>query len=185
MSDDSAATLTIPVGPDDHSIGPEDAPVTLVEYGDYECPYCRQAHPIVRQVRERLGDQFRFVFRHFPIRAIHPHAQHAAEAAEAAGAQGRFWEMHDILFENQEQLDDASLRAYAARLRLDLDRFTRDMEEHTFAERIDDDLMGGVRSGVNGTPTFYLNGPRYEQSWELEPLTTAIEEAIRQDSPEG
>jgi protein-disulfide isomerase len=182
MSQDPPTPLTVPVGPEDHSIGPADAPVTLVEYGDYECPYCRQAHPTLKQIRDRFGDEFLFVFRNFPIRTTHPHAQHAAEAAEAAGAQGRYWEMHDILFENQEQLDDASLRAYAARLQLNLEQFNREMSGHTHADRVRNDFMGGVRSGVNGTPTFYLNGFRYELSWELEPLTAAIEEATRQNT---
>src|SRR6266566_10155949 len=100
------AMLTVPVGPRDHRQGPEDAPVTLVEYGDYECPYCGAAHPVVKEIQQRLGDQLCFVFRHFPLTQIHPHAEHAAEAAEAAGAQGKFWQMHDTLFEHQQALDD-------------------------------------------------------------------------------
>src|SRR5580765_3448668 len=114
MSDDDVARLTMPVGTRDHAQGPADAPVTLVEYGDYECPHCGRAHPIVKEVQRRLGSKLRFVFRHFPLKEIHPHAEHAAEAAEAAGAQGKFWEMHDRLFERQFALEDSSVLEYAA-----------------------------------------------------------------------
>jgi protein-disulfide isomerase len=157
--------LTIPVAARDHSQGPPDAPVTLVEYGDYECPYCGMAYPVVKQLQKAMGRELRFVFRNFPIRESHPHAEHAAEAAEAAGAQGKFWEMHDTLYEHQRALDDASLVRHAERLGLDVARFTADLRQHAFAARVREDFLSGVRSGVNGTPTFFVNGERYEGAW--------------------
>jgi protein-disulfide isomerase len=172
------AELTVPVDVDrDHVQGPADASVTLLEYGDYECPYCGAAYPIVKEVQDRMGDKLRFVFRNFPITTSHPHAEQAAEAAEAAGSQGRFWEMHDTLYENQRRLGDADLRSYAARLGLDLESFERDVAEHVHAPRVREDFMSGVRSGVNGTPTFYINGVRHDDSYELETLLAALEQA--------
>ena len=161
----SGGTLTPPVGPSDHAAGPADAPVTLVEYGDFECPYCGQAYPIVKALQERLGQQLRVVFRHFPLSESHPHAEHAAEAAEAAGVQERFWEMHDALYENQDALSDEALLGYAAELGLDATRVARELEGGMWAERVRTDFRGGVRSGVNGTPTFFINGERYDGSW--------------------
>ncbi|HEU0165782.1 MAG TPA: thioredoxin domain-containing protein [Thermomicrobiales bacterium] len=172
-------TLVLPVGERDHASGPVDAPVTLVEYGDYQCPYCGRAYPIVKAVQEALGDNLRFIFRNFPITTSHEHAQHAAEVAEAAAAQGKFWEMHDLLFENQDALDDDHLRGLAQQLGLDLARFEADMTGHHFAERVREDFMSGVRSGVNGTPTFFINGARFDGSWEQESLTAALEDAAR------
>jgi protein-disulfide isomerase len=170
--------LTIPVTEDrDHIQGPAEAPVTLIEYGDYQCPYCGVAYPIVKDVQARMGDRLRFVFRNFPITTKHPNAEAAAEAAEAASAQGKFWEMHDVLYENQKRLRDADLHGYAEQLGLDLDRFDREVAGHVYAERIRDDFMGGVRSGVNGTPTFYINGMRYDESYEPEQLLAALERA--------
>ncbi|HEY6605497.1 MAG TPA: thioredoxin domain-containing protein [Gaiellaceae bacterium] len=172
------AELTVPVDVDrDHIQGPADASVTLLEYGDYECPYCGAAYPIVKEVQDRMGDRLRFVFRNFPITTSHPHAEQAAEAAEAAGSQGRFWEMHDTLYENQRRLGDADLRSYAARLGLNLESFERDVAEHVHAPRVREDFMSGVRSGVNGTPTFYVNGVRHDDSYELETLLAALEQA--------
>jgi protein-disulfide isomerase len=173
-----AAKLTLPVSEDrDHIQGPADAPVTLVEYGDYECPYCGAAYPIVKQVQERMGDRLRFVFRNFPITTSHPHAEQAAEAAEAAAAQGRFWEMHDYLYEHQRHLETPDLVGYAEALGLDAERFADDLAEHAYAARVREDFMSGVRSGVNGTPTFYINGIRHDGSYALEELSAAIEEA--------
>ena len=174
------STLALPVFPDrDHIRGSLDAPVSLVEYGDYECPYCRAAHPIVDEIQARMGDELQFVFRHFPMTTVHAHAEEAAEAAEAAGAQGRFWEMHDVLFKNQEQLAPHYLRAYAGALGLDTQRFDRDLAEHVYAYRVREDFMSGVRSGVNGTPTFYINGVRHDGSWELPALMAALQRAAR------
>jgi protein-disulfide isomerase len=177
MSEPRGPHLTSPVGERDHAEGPATAAVTLVEYGDYECPYCGRAYPMVKEVQRRLGDRLRFVFREFPLAQAHPHAQHAAEAAEAAAAQGKFWEMHDELFEQQQALDDPHLVAYAERLHLDVPRFERDLSEHRFAARVREDFMSGLRSGVNGTPTFYVNGRRHDGSYDVETLVAAIEAA--------
>jgi protein-disulfide isomerase len=149
--------------------------VTLVEYGDYECPYCGAAYPIIKQVQERMGEKLRFVFRNFPITTSHPHAGQAAEAAEAAASQGSFWEMHDLLYENQRRLEDEHLRTYAEQLGLDLESFDRDLAEHVHAARVREDFMSGVRSGVNGTPTFYINGARHDDSYEVNTLLAALE----------
>jgi protein-disulfide isomerase len=169
--------LTLPVGERDHVLGPATAPVTLVEYGDYECPYCGQAHGVMKEVQRRLGRRLRFAFRHFPLTMVHPHAQHAAEAAEAAGAQGRFWQMHDMLFENQTALDDESLVLYAAALGLDQRRFVAELATHVHGPRVREDFLSGARSGVNGTPTFFINGVRHDGSFHLVALLEAIEEA--------
>jgi protein-disulfide isomerase len=170
--------LTIPVSDErDHVQGPADAPVTLLEYGDYECPYCGAAYPIVKEVQDQMGDRLRFVFRNFPITTSHPHAERAAEAAEAAGSQGKFWEMHDLLYEKQQRLDDSDLRSYAEELGLDLRAFDEDMASGVHAERVREDFMSGVLSGVNGTPTFYVNGVRHDDSYELESLLAALERA--------
>jgi len=169
--------LTIPVNERDHVLGPETAAVTLVEYGDFECPYCGAAHPSVVQVRETLGDELRFAFRNFPLSQIHPHSLQAAEAAEAAGAQGRFWEMHDLLFTNQRALELDDLLGYAAALDLDLDRFALELDQHTHEPRIREDFMSGIRSGVNGTPTFFVNGMRHNGGYDPESLLEAIRAA--------
>jgi protein-disulfide isomerase len=172
------ARLTLPVSQRDHQQGPATAPVTLVEYGDYECPYCGEAYPIVKEIQRRLGDRLRFVFRNFPLTQSHPHAEHAAEAAEAAAAQEKFWEMHDYLFEHQQALDDAHLVQYAVALNLDQETFVREMTEHVHTNRVREDFLSGVRSGVNGTPTFFINGVRHDDSYELETLLAAIEAAM-------
>lgn len=176
------AVLTLPVSPDrDHIRGPVNAPVTLLEYGDYECPYCGAAHPIVNAVQARMGDELRFVFRHFPLTTVHPHAERAAEAAEAAGAQGKFWKMHDTLYDNQRQLADPFLPASARAIGLDLDRFSRDLAQHTHAAKVREDFMSGVRSGVNGTPSFFINGVRHDGPWDFANLLTAVQEAAGTD----
>jgi protein-disulfide isomerase len=159
------STLNPPVSERDHVAGSEAAPVTLVEYGDYECPYCGMAYPIVKAAQRKLGDQLRFIFRNFPLREIHQHAQHAAEAAEAAAAQGKFWEMHDAIFEHQHALEDENLVAYAKSLGLDANRIAEDLANETYAKRVREDFRSGVRSGVNGTPTFFIDGERYNGPW--------------------
>lgn len=174
----SDAKLTLPVGDRDHILGQEDAPVTLVEYGDLECPYCRQVNPVIRELRRRMGGRLRYVFRQFPISSSHPHAQMAAEAAEAAGAQGKYWEMHDYLLEHQLALEEVNLLEYAAELELDVERFERDLKEHTYADKVREDFKSGVRSGVNGTPTFFINGSRYDGPWDVESLIEAIEKPL-------
>jgi protein-disulfide isomerase len=172
------AALTLPVQDDrDHIQGTPDAAVTLLEYGDYECPYCGAAYPIVKQLQEAIGDGLRFVFRNFPITTAHPHAEQAAEAAEAAAAQDRFWPMHDLLYENQQRLSPEDLLAYADRLGLDTERFGRDLAEHVHAARVHDDFMSGVRSGVNGTPTFYVNGVRHDDSYDFDTMLGALRQA--------
>ena len=149
----------------DHIEGPSNAPLTLVEYGDYQCPYCGAAYPEVKQVQKQLGPKLRFVFRNFPITSSHEFAQHAAGIAEAAAAQGNFWEMHDFLYEHQNLLgDDNSIFAYAQKLGLDMQRLTREVGNDAYSSRIREDFTGGIRSGVNGTPTFYIGGIRYNGS---------------------
>jgi protein-disulfide isomerase len=178
MEDFDTATLSIPVSPDDHAQGRADAPVTLVEYGDYECPHCGHAHPVVKALQRLFGAQLRFVFRNFPLKEAHPHAQHAAEAAEAAGAQGRFWEMHDVMFEHQNALLDRHLREYARGIGLDAERFNDELVSHLHATRVRRDFAGGVRSGVNGTPTFFINGRRHDGAADLASLKEAVEHAM-------
>lgn len=167
----------MPVSDRDHVQGPADATVSLVEYGDFECPYCAAAHVIVKKVQEIMNDQLRFVFRHFPLTQIHPHAEPAAEASEAAGAQGQFWEMHDLLYENQPRLDTPHLIAYAEELDLNLPQFVRELEDGIYRERVREDFLSGVRSGVNGTPAFFINGVRYDGSWDIAPLVEALDSA--------
>ena len=172
------AVLNMPVTEDrDHIQGTADASVTLVQYGDYECPYCGAAYPIIKDVQSRMGERLRFVFRNFPISTSHPHAEQAAEAAEAADSQGKFWEMHDLLYENQRKLRDQDLRVYAQELGLDVELFDKELAEHVHADRVHEDFMSGVRSGVNGTPTFYINGVRHDDSYETDTLLAALERA--------
>jgi formate-nitrite transporter family protein len=176
------ATLIPPVTGRDHSMGPDDAPLTVVEYGDYQCPYCKAAHPILKEVRRMLGTRLRFVFRNFPLSQLHPEAQHAAEAAEAAGAQGKFWPMHDLLFDRQWALDDEHLVEYAEDLGLDGRRVSSELEDGTHRSRVRDDFMSGVRSGVNGTPTFFINGIRYDGGHDLASLVEALGAPARPDA---
>jgi len=177
MTIPSTAQLSPPVGERDHIVGPASAAITLVEYGDYECPYCGAAHPIVKEVRRRMGNGLRFAFRHFPLSRMHPHAERAAEAAEAAGGQGKFWQMHDMLYEHQDALEDDDLVAYAAAIGLDLERFGQDMLKGVHAARVHADFLSGVRSGVNGTPTFFINGYRHDGSYDFQTLIAAIASA--------
>jgi len=156
--------------------GPKDAPVTLVKYGDYECPYCGEAHPVLKELQEKLGEQVRFVFRHFPLDSAHPRARRAAQAAEAAAAQDRFWEMHDLLYEGHGELGEDDLMRSAAELGLDLQRFEEDLTSDHHARRIEEDRLGGNRAGVTGTPTLFINGVRYTGPIDLDGLLAAIEE---------
>ena len=171
--------LTVDVNERDHVLGPATAPVTLVEYGDYECPFCGQAHHVVHALLKRLGSELRFAFRHFPIVTAHPHAQQAAEAAEAAGAQDQFWEMYYTLFEHQDALEDSDLIEYASALGLDVDQFTRELAEHVHADKVRADFVSGVRSGVNGTPTFFINGYRHNGAFDFDTLLQAITGAMQ------
>lgn len=173
------AQLVVPVSEHDHVTGGATAPVTLVEYGDYQCPYCGRAFPIVQQVRRAMGKKLRFVFRNFPLSQIHEHAEHAAEVAEAAAAQGKFWEMHDWLFRHQIQLDDDGLLEGAGEVGLDVERVRRELAQGTYRDRVREDFATGIRSGVNGTPTFYINGVRHDDDYEFDTLLAALEKASR------
>src|SRR5438876_8946206 len=160
--------LNLPVNDRDHVQGPKTAPVTLVEYGDYECPYTGQAFPIVKAIQKQLGDRLLFVFRNFPLTQIHPHAEHAAEAAEAAAAQGKFWDMHDYLFKHQRALDDTHLLKYAKEIGIDTNKFQNEMSRQIYAPQVKKFIEDGIKSGVEGTPTFFINGIRHNDSWDLE-----------------
>jgi protein-disulfide isomerase len=162
MSSIPRRSLILPVAKRDHIQGPIDASIALVEYGDYECPFCGQAYPIIKAIKERLGEKLCFVYRNFPLINSHPHALHAAEAAEAAGAQGKFWEMHDLLFENQEALDDQDIVEYASALGLDARRLLDEVLTGVHTARVREDFRSGARGGVNGTPTLFINGIRHE-----------------------
>jgi protein-disulfide isomerase len=172
------AKLTLPVGDRDHAQGPASAPVTLVEYGDYECPHCGAAYPVVKQLQKKLGPKLRFIFRNFPLTTMHPHAEHAAEAVEAAAAQDRFWEMHDWIFEHQDTIEDRDLFGAVKTLGLDTAKFLKDMKSPAFLARVKEDFQSGVRSGVNGTPTFFINGVRHDRTPSYDDLMTALQAAI-------
>jgi protein-disulfide isomerase len=167
--------LAVPVDRVDHVLGPAEADVTVVEYGDFECPNCRQAYPAVKILRGRYGERMRFVFRHFPLREIHPNAELAAEAAEAAGAQGHFWRMHDLLFENQAHLKAGNLRRLAEQAELDLERYDYEMNDHVYLQRVQEHIESGTRSHVRSTPTFFVNGVPADVSFGLEHLQEAID----------
>jgi protein-disulfide isomerase len=173
------AKLRVPVGPGDHVQGPADAPVTLVEYGDYECPHCGRAYPIVKALQKEFGNRLRFVFRNFPLRELHPHAEAAAETAEFAGEHKKFWEMHHLIFENQTALSERVLGELAQRLSLDVNALRESVRSGVFSERVARDFSGGVRSGVNGTPTFFINGARHDGSFDFATLAAGIQDAAR------
>lgn len=178
----SEGRLTLPVGDRDHIQGNAAAKLTLVEYGDYECPHCGRAYPIVKRVQARLGDRLHFVFRNFPLAEAHPHALHAAEAAESVAVHGgneAFWSMHDLIFEHQKEgaaaLGDSGLSRLATQAGVDGVKVLADLKSEAHKARVREDFMSGVRSGVNGTPTFFINGQRYDGSWDEETLTEALE----------
>jgi len=173
--------LRVPVAPQrDHIKGPSDAPVSLVEYGDFQCPACGGAYYELREVRRRMFDQVCFVFRHFPLSQIHPYAVPAAEISEAAGAEGRFWQMHDMLFEHQEHLELPYLGRYARALALNLPAVEAALEARMFVPRIREDFLGGVRSGVKGTPSLFINGRRHDDAWDADSLIVALEHASQE-----
>ncbi len=172
------AILKVPVSQADHIQGDNDAPVTLVEYGDYQCPYCGLAYPIVKRIQKHFGKRLRFVFRNFPIVDSHPNAGNAAQAAEFAATQNKFWEMHDLLYENQQALSPPDLVMYGESLKLPTTDLQAAIENAIFAEKIEKDFMGGVRSGVNGTPGFFINGKFHNDSFEYDTLLTAINQVI-------
>jgi protein-disulfide isomerase len=173
-----APQLKMPVTERDHIAGPPEAKVTMVEFGDYQCPHCKAALPVIAKLREKFGEQLRLVYRHFPLVKLHPEARLAAEAAEAAGAQGKFWELHALLFQHQQELEPEHLVVYASEIGLDEARFVADLNAHTYEARVREDLATGLRSGVNGTPTFFINGFRHNGGYALEGLVKAIEAAL-------
>jgi protein-disulfide isomerase len=152
----------------DHVQGDSNAPLELVEYGDYQCPYCGQAYPIIKAIQQKLKGDLKFVFRNFPLTEAHPDAFNAAMAAEAAALQNKFWQMHDVIYENQDNLGAEGLLSYAKKIGLDVSRFKNDIENNSLSTKIENDLESGVRSGVNGTPSFYINGVKYEGAWDDE-----------------
>src|SRR5258706_6727340 len=169
-------TLKIPVRQEDHAQGDENAECTLVEYGDYQCPHCGRAHPIIKRVQKHFGKRLRFVFRNFPLNEIHPQAESAAETAEFAGAQGKFWEMHDALFENQNRFSPAFFLELAQKLDLNPPDLRDALAKEKYRAHVRSDFMSGARSGVNGTPTFFINGQRLDGPWDYEDLEEAIAE---------
>ena len=169
-----SSVLSLPVTERDHIRGKKDAPLTLLQYGDYECDYCGRVYPIVDSVLKHFGDRVRFVFRHFPHANIHPHASIAAQAAEAAGMQGKFWEMHDLLYENQDNLATADLTHYALKIGLEPYHFEADLASERFAHRVAADHKGGVESGVKKTPTFFINDVRHDGPPEYQVLVDAL-----------
>ncbi|HEX2788966.1 MAG TPA: DsbA family protein [Steroidobacteraceae bacterium] len=171
--------LTAPVTAVDHVLGPEHAPVTVVEYADFECPNCKQAAPAVKLLLERFAERVRFAFRHNPLEEVHPHALMAAQAAECAGAQGQFWPMHDLLFENQLHLKTQQLRSYAERLRLDMARYTAEMDDQVYLQRIREHQRSGRDSGVRGTPTFFVNGGIQDVSFGIHALFDAVQALLK------
>lgn len=171
-----SSKLAVPVTARDHARGPESAPVTLVEYGDFQCPHCGAAFPVVAELQRRFGDRLRLVFRHFPLTNVHPQAQPAAEASEWAAAQGKFWEMHDGLYQQQKDLSESRLRGLAEELKLDGASLARTLEEHLFFARVKEDFLGGIKSGVKGTPAFFLNDVRHQG--DAGTLGAAIEELL-------
>jgi protein-disulfide isomerase len=179
MNRDHPFELAVAVTPADHLIGPEHAPVTIVEYGDFECPNCRQAAPAVKQLFNHFSNQVRLVYRHFPVEQAHPHALAAAEVSECAAAQGKFWAMHDLLFENQQHLKAAQLHGYAERLQLDMARYAAELDDHIYLQRIREHMAGGVQSGVRGTPTFYINERIQDVSFGMHGLFEGVERALK------
>lgn len=174
MTSRVGARLAVPVGERDHVLGPLGAPLSLVEFGDYECRHSGQAYHVQNALERRMSKQLRIIYRHFPLSVVHSRAELAAEAAEAAAAQGKFWEMHALLFEHQAELDDAALLRYAVRLNLDIERFRRELGERVYAARVREDFMMGIRSGVNGTPTFFINGVRHDGPLDFGTLHSAL-----------
>ncbi len=174
MDSTDLSRLLLPIRPADHVHGPEDAPYTLVEYGDYECPDCGRLYGILRDLQSDVASRLRIVFRHYPLSGVHRHAQQAAEAAEAAGAQGKFWEMHTLLFERQQALRTKDLIRYAGELTLDVERFRHELKNETHSERVRADFLAGVQNGVYGTPGLFLNGVRYDGEWDKESLRSQL-----------
>jgi protein-disulfide isomerase len=171
--------LTQPIVATDHVLGPDHAVVSVVEYGDFECPNCKQAAPSVKMLMQRFPERIRFAFRHYPLVEVHPHAQLAAEAAECAGAQGKFWPMHDLLFEHQLHLQQTRLHGYAEQLRLDMTRYTAEIDDHVYLQRVHEHQDSARASGVRGTPAFFVNGKLHDVSFGMQKLFDAVEAALK------
>jgi len=171
--------LAVPVNAQDHHLGAAHAPVTLVEYGDFECPNCKQAAPAAKLLLQRYAGRVRLVYRHFPLEEVHPHALHAALAAEVAAAQGKFWPMHDLLFDNQQHLKAPQLRGYAERLELDMARYDADMADTVYLQRVREDIEGARASGVRSTPTFFIDGEIHDVSFGLQGLLDTVDAALK------
>jgi protein-disulfide isomerase len=171
--------LKPPVSEKDHIHGNHNAPIELVEYGDYQCPHCGRAYPVIKRIQKRLGEKLKFVFRNFPLSEIHPDAFNAALAAEAAALQKKFWEMHDIIFENQQSLETESLLLYAKEIGLNMAQFTKDIQKDELVTKVENDLESGIRSGVNGTPSFFVNGKKYDGDWEEEEFISYLREFLK------
>jgi protein-disulfide isomerase len=172
--------LTPSVNNNDNLFGNPAAPIELVEYGDYECPYCGRAYPIVKDIKQQLGSDIKFVFRNFPLTKIHPNAFPAAVATEAAGLQGKFWEMHDMVFENQKALNEERILLFADKLGLDTERFQNDLQQEALTHKVEQDFESGIRSGVNRTPTFFINGKKYEGEWGDQQLLQYLKSVLNQ-----
>jgi protein-disulfide isomerase len=179
MQPTDSTQLLLPINDEDHVHGPSSASFTLVEYGDYECPDCGRLFWIIRDLQQELGDRLRIVYRHYPLSGIHPHAQDAAEAAEAAGAQARFWEMHDLLFQNQAALSRKHLLDYAENLKLDVSRIRKELKDQTFDERVREDFRRGVQNGVYHTPGLFLNAVRHDGAWDRDTLLQKLTSSAR------
>ncbi|HKZ73282.1 MAG TPA: DsbA family protein [Steroidobacteraceae bacterium] len=178
MNQQHKLDLAEPIQSADHVLGPDHAGVTIVEYGDFECPTCKLAAPAVKLLLERFAERVRFAFRHYPLEEPHPHALLAAEAAECAGGQGKFWEMHGLLFENQDHLKLKHLQGYAERLQLDMARYTAEMDDHVYLQRVREHIKSGQRSHVRGTPAFFVNGTIVDVSFGMQALFDATEAAL-------
>jgi protein-disulfide isomerase len=179
MSEHPKLDLVVPVSTVDHVLGPSHAPVIIVEYGDFECPNCKQAAPALKHIVSRFEGRVRLVFRHFPLEEVHPHALHAAVAAEAAGAQGKFWEMHDLLFDNQAHLSLKQLRSYAEQLELDMEKYDSEMRDELYLQRVREEIEGGRLSGLRSTPGIFIDGRRHDVSFGLDSLAEAVAAALR------
>jgi len=171
--------LRLAVSSDDHIQGKPTAPIELVEYGDYQCPHCGHAYPILKSIQEKMGSKLKLVYRNFPLAEIHPDAVNAAMAAEAAGLQNKYWEMHDHIFEHQNRLNDSSLIKYAEQLGLDVEQFNIDRKSEALIQKVETDFESGVRSGVNGTPSFFINGEKYNGSWEEDEFLSYLQSLVK------
>jgi protein-disulfide isomerase len=179
------ANLKPPVSEEDHIQGSFKAPVILVEYGDFQCPHCGAAHPIIKEIEKYFGKQLAFVFRHFPLSESHPFARLAAVSSEAAGNQGKFWEMHDLIYQNQAMLGPRAFTILAEKIKLDLKIFQQDIKEHSLSDKVESNFESGILSGVNGTPTFYINGVQHYGTYEYQVLADAISHSLGHLKPRG